>query len=95
MLTPMNRAGGLPANLELRMVNVGRLVGGQDYRVCNLEEGLCGKALAEREVKIGGPSLFLRTIGSKALIGRTMQEPGLATPSKGETHEIASDIENC
>ncbi len=33
MLTPMNRAGGLPANLELRMANVGSLVGGQDYRV--------------------------------------------------------------
>jgi hypothetical protein len=26
MLTPMNRAGGLPANLELRMADEGRLV---------------------------------------------------------------------
>jgi len=26
MLTPMNRAGGLPANIELRMADEGRLV---------------------------------------------------------------------
>jgi hypothetical protein len=50
----MNRAGGLPANPELRMEDEGRLAGGQDYRA------------------------------------RTR----LTTPSKGETHEIASAIEN-
>ena len=33
MLTPMNRAGGLPANLELRMADEGRLACGQEYRV--------------------------------------------------------------
>jgi hypothetical protein len=32
MLTPMNGAGGLPANYELRMEDEGCLVGGQDYR---------------------------------------------------------------
>ena len=73
MLTPMNRAGGLPANLELRMAIVGRFAGGQDYLLEIKKTALCGRSLAEREVKIAGTSLFQRISGSKALIEQSTQ----------------------
>jgi len=48
MLTPMNRAGGLPANYELRMEDEGCLVGGQDYRAGNLEDSSLREALGRK-----------------------------------------------
>jgi hypothetical protein len=51
------------------MADEGRLVGGQDYRVGNLEDTSLRKAHGRREGKIGGASSFQRTKGSITLIG--------------------------
>ena len=60
MLTPMNRAGGLPAGVELRMADEGRLVARRVFNVIRNGIGVDRKLRYRKDLPRGRGAYFVR-----------------------------------